>query len=220
MSKEALKLTQPAQEPVAYFHWLPEGATHIAQIKVNTKSGGRLEMGTYVFKYDNEVLMVYTTDNDNEYPRWREAKECFYHLNFSVFPIPTTPPQPAQEPVAWMNPSWIDPDTRGWQSDSFESIPIEGWLPIYTSPPQPAHEPAFVTYKEVADIMNRLWRGTPEQKQIAIEMENMRLYTTPPQRPWVGLTDKDRMQILDATEGDERGFVMKLVEDRLKEKNT
>jgi len=54
--------------------------------------------------------------------------------------------QPAQEPVAWMNPSWIDPDTRGWQSDSFESIPIEGWLPIYT---------------------------------------------TPPQRPWVGLTDKE-----------------------------
>jgi len=44
--------------------------------------------------------------------------------------------QPAQEPVAWMNPSWIDPDTRGWQSDSFESIPIEGWLPIYTTPPQ------------------------------------------------------------------------------------
>ena len=39
------------------------------------------------------------------------------------------------------------------------------------------------------------------------------------QRPWVGLTDKDRMQILDATEGDERGFVMKLVEDKLKEKN-
>jgi hypothetical protein len=38
-------------------------------------------------------------------------------------------------------------------------------------------------------------------------------------KPWVGLTDKDRLQILDATEGDERGFVMKLVEDRLKEKN-
>ena len=39
------------------------------------------------------------------------------------------------------------------------------------------------------------------------------------QRHWVGLTDKDRMQILDATEGDERGFVMKLVEDRLRSKN-
>ena len=44
--------------------------------------------------------------------------------------------QPEQEPVAWMSPSWIDPDTRGWQSDSFESIPIEGWLPLYTTPPQ------------------------------------------------------------------------------------
>ena len=44
--------------------------------------------------------------------------------------------QPEQEPVAWMSPSWIDPNTRGWQSDSFESIPIEGWLPIYTTPPQ------------------------------------------------------------------------------------
>jgi hypothetical protein len=85
-------LAQPAQEPVAYFDWMPKGATHITQIKVKTKSGGKLEMGAYVFKYDNEVLMVYTTDNDNEYPGWREAKECFYHLNFPVSPIPTTPP--------------------------------------------------------------------------------------------------------------------------------
>ena len=42
----------------------------------------------------------------------------------------------AQEPVAWMNPSWIDPDTRGWASDSFESIQIEGWIPVYTAPRQ------------------------------------------------------------------------------------
>ena len=41
--------------------------------------------------------------------------------------------QPEQEPVAWMNPSWIDPDTRGWASDSFESIEIEGWIPLYTA---------------------------------------------------------------------------------------
>ena len=44
--------------------------------------------------------------------------------------------QPEQEPVAWMNPSWIDPDTRGWASDSFESIQIEGWIPLYTAPRQ------------------------------------------------------------------------------------
>ena len=42
----------------------------------------------------------------------------------------------AQEPVAWMHPSWIDPDTRGWESDSFNAIPIEGWVPLYTAPRQ------------------------------------------------------------------------------------
>ena len=88
---EAL-LRQTEQEPVAYFDWLPNGATHIGRIKVTTRPGGRLEMGAYVFKYDNEVLMVYKTDNDNEYPGWREAKKCFYHLNFSVRPIPTAAP--------------------------------------------------------------------------------------------------------------------------------
>lgn len=44
--------------------------------------------------------------------------------------------QPDQEPVAWMHPSWIDPDTRGWASDSFNAIPIEGWVPVYTAPRQ------------------------------------------------------------------------------------
>ena len=44
--------------------------------------------------------------------------------------------QPEQEPVAWMHPSWIDPDTRGWESDSFNAIPIEGWVPVFTAPRQ------------------------------------------------------------------------------------
>ena len=39
-----------------------------------------------------------------------------------------------QEPVAWMNPSWIDPDRRGWASDSFVVVPIDGWMPLYTAP--------------------------------------------------------------------------------------
>ena len=60
----------------------------------------------------------------------------------------------------------------------------------------------------------------PAQEPVTWDGVDFDINTTPPQRPWVGLTDKDRMQILDTTEGDERGFVMKLVEDRLKEKNT
>ena len=52
--------------------------------------------------------------------------------------------EPEQEPVAWVEPKWLDPDTRGWPSDSFESVPIEGWLPLYTastpqSKPQTTH---------------------------------------------------------------------------------
>ena len=58
--------------------------------------------------------------------------------------------QPEQEPVAWMNPSWIDPDTRGWASDSFESIQIEGWVPLYTAPPR--REWQGLTGEEVAEL--------------------------------------------------------------------
>ena len=47
-----------------------------------------------------------------------------------------TAPLMATEPVAWMHPSWIDPDTRGWASDSFNAIPIEGWVPVFTAPRQ------------------------------------------------------------------------------------
>ena len=45
---------------------------------------------------------------------------------------------------------------------------------------QPAQNPASVTCKEVADAMNELRKGTFEQRQVADEMENKRLYTTPP----------------------------------------
>ena len=38
-------------------------------------------------------------------------------------------------------------------------------------------------------------------------------------KPWVGLTDEDKAEIVDATERDERGYVMALVEAKLKEKN-
>ena len=41
-----------------------------------------------------------------------------------------------QEPVAWMHPSWIDPDTRGWSNDSFSAKHIAGWVPVYTAPRQ------------------------------------------------------------------------------------
>ena len=59
-------------------------------------------------------------------------------------------------------------------------------------------EPVAVTYKEVADAMNALWGGTLEQVQIATELANKKLYTTPPaaqRRQWVGLTRAECLQI-------------------------
>lgn len=87
------RMAQPEQEPVALFKWLPEGTTHIGRISVRTCAGGSLAMSTHAFKYDADVLKVYVTDNDNEYPNWRKAKDVFFHLNFPVQPLYTTPPQ-------------------------------------------------------------------------------------------------------------------------------
>jgi len=78
--------------------------------------------------------------------------------------------QPVQDPVAWMNPSWIDPDTRGWASDSFESIQIAGWVPLYTAPRQWQG----LTDEEVSKLIdneigfNSCW-GPEEQFARAIE---------------------------------------------------
>lgn len=42
----------------------------------------------------------------------------------------------AQKPVAWVGPSWMNPDTRTWQNEAFSPGPIEGWTPLYTAPCQ------------------------------------------------------------------------------------
>ena len=41
-----------------------------------------------------------------------------------------------QEPVAWVGPSWLNPETRTWESESFAPRPIKGWIPLYTAPRQ------------------------------------------------------------------------------------
>ena len=46
------------------------------------------------------------------------------------------------------------------------------------------------------------------------------LYTAPPQREWVGLTDDERKDIFKSCGVGERGYVAAMVEAKLKEKNT
>ena len=61
------------------------------------------------------------------------------------------PAQPEQEPVAWVAPSWMNPETRTWENESFAPRPINGWIPLYTAPPQ--RKP--LTDEEI----NSLWDG-------------------------------------------------------------
>ena len=47
-----------------------------------------------------------------------------------------------------------------------------------------------------------------------------KLYTTPPKREWVGLTDEEQMALLKDSDGKTRHWLVWEVEAKLKEKNT
>ena len=78
-----------------------------------------------------------------------------------------------------------------------------------------AQEPKSVTYNEVADSMNSLRKGNSVQKAYAEEVGKLKLYTSPPQRPWVGLTAQEAAECwtTSATQ------TWKNFEAKLKEKN-
>ena len=88
-------------------------------------------------------------------------------------------------------------------------------------------EPASVTYKEVADTMNCLWYGNVEQVQMAELLESKKLYTTPPKRTWVGLTDEEiwgTVSRIGTSDSDVNPYAKladaRAIETKLKEKNT
>ena len=118
--------------------------------------------------------------------------------------------QPAHEPLEYWNAveGWVKIDEV---REHFETVGCgtiyktagEGRVPVYAIPPaaQPAQEPvAWIEHHKAGD--NLVWekpnKGTP-------------LYTTPPQRPWVGLTDEE------IEKGREQAF--RWAENALKEKN-
>jgi hypothetical protein len=100
--------------------------------------------------------------------RYQIKRQDFDTFAEAIAAIKEALAQPAQELVAWMNPSWIDPDTRGWQSDSFESIPIEGWLPIYTTPPQRTW--VELTDEEISNLWS--WSMTREAELTATTQQH------------------------------------------------
>jgi len=101
----------------------------------------------------------------------------------------------------------------GWKT----LIPDDGCLNCERE--QPAQEP-------VGSLSVRYFRGSKAMTNTDFDYTgdllegDYELYTTPPQRPWVGLTDEEIIKIHDAWTGKNIGFITGLVEAKLKEKNT
>jgi hypothetical protein len=83
---------------------------------------------------------------------------------------------------------------------------------------QPEQEPVAWRYRWSVEDGHWVWNyATYIERQKDDRCEP--LYTTPPQRTWVGLTNEDKSEICDMTERDERDSVMRLVEAKLKARN-
>ena len=100
--------------------------------------------------------------------------------------------QPAQEPVAWMH---VMDNTEGLKVNGTGVVSI-------TKRRKHPFGKAGVDFSKSYPVIS-----TP-------------LYTTPPQRLWVGLTDEEIKEIHSAAEGQSVGVATGLTERKLKEKNT
>lgn len=56
---------------------LPEGTTHVSTARAFNKYGSCFIVHVFAFKYDNGILKNFCTDNDGEYPEWRDASRLF-----------------------------------------------------------------------------------------------------------------------------------------------
>jgi len=141
--------------------------------------------------------------------------------------------QPEQEPVAWLYTNKLG----GRQVSLIEPLPSlkDQYQPLYTIPPQvnafnPDWDAIPVMVEEQQRMAKRIeelesqlgeamwgygeWRRKAEALEQANHHNIRPLYTAPPQREWVGLTDEERDELCL---GDEA--IARAIEAKLKEKN-
>ena len=104
--------------------------------------------------------------------------------------------QPEQEPYGW----YIDGYGAVIGTAEPKSVRIGEWLPWYTTPPQPQpeQEPAFWYSAQEDEFMTHKTRKEHERLNSythKVGKFDLALYTTPPQRTWVGLTRAERFEI-------------------------
>ena len=170
-----------------------------------------------LFEIDGEMLTV-SQMMGVELFNFQEATGCDTAAEFLT--------QPKQEPVAWMTINeYGEEDDIHYENP--EGHLLEGWTykPLYTTPPtaQTEKEPleywnaveGWVKIDEVRKHFGSVGCGTIYK---TAGEDRVPVYTTPPQRPWVGLTDEDKQNLAAAQLGWEE--LIEAVEAKLKEFNT
>jgi hypothetical protein len=89
--------------------------------------------------------------------------------------------QPAQEPVAWLEPEWgekICPEV-GYEVTMTDDHPRDlGWIPLYAHPPQGE----IVAYLVLFEGAGKLLEFTKSNYIHGAKVKHVPLYTFPPQR--------------------------------------
>ncbi len=92
--RDALQAKVEAREKpsAGWFDWLPQGTTHISEIRTVTIPSFGLEARFNAFKYVDGVLHTYRTDSDNEYGMWVKAASCYRNdVIPTVYPLYLAP---------------------------------------------------------------------------------------------------------------------------------
>jgi hypothetical protein len=144
-----------------------------------------------------------------------------------------------QEPVAWVDKVWVE------RLDISKQLRMEllfsrcqlnnNQIPLYTAPPKPEQEPVAYKYTDKTNPLV-FYFTTHKDSLPNPDVIETALYTAPPKREWVGLTDKELEEIQYARdteveyvtydEGEDRFEIdifpenfARAIEAKLKEKN-
>ena len=129
--------------------------------------------------------------------------------------------QPEQEPAATMRQILeiiAVGDSESPMQDACDTLIATGFWATDAKPfvSQPKQEPvAFGMLRADGLILDVI---CPDEHESFAGEYTIPLYTTPPQRPWVGLTDAEAQLIYDM--GRTPSGMMEMAESKLKEKNT
>ena len=127
------------------------------------------------------------------------------NLNKTVTAIKEALAQPEQEPVVWMYQDKSTHEVRFQKHmRDFVDHGATYETPLYTTPPQLEREPVAWSYwqsclnddgTQTAPWVHRLSKFKPNES--IINKDVTPLYTAPPQRTWVGLTDEEIVDAYD-----------------------